>query len=89
MKKKTHNRHVLVEIEKQYNMYKKNLEHLEKNMPGNVDPHHLNVVFGSYDNLFIGINPQDIKLTKSNTYKTHHPFVDRIVTSANSIWMTC
>lgn len=56
-------------------------------MLGNVDPHDLNAVFGSYDKLCIVINLKDIKLTKVNAYKTHHPFVDRIVTSANSMWM--
>lgn len=68
----------------------KNLEHLRKNISSNIDPHDLNVIFGSFEKLSILTNPKDIKLTKIKTYKTPHPFVHRIVsTSDNSVWIYC
>lgn len=66
------------------------MEHVRKNISSNIDPHDLNVIFGSFEKLSIITNPKDIKLTKIKTYETPHSFVHRKVsTSDNSVWINC
>ncbi|VDI28505.1 Hypothetical predicted protein [Mytilus galloprovincialis] len=84
---KTHKGHDVEEIETQYIQ---NLEYLRKNSSDYIDPHDLNTIFGSFDQLSIITNPEKINLKKTNTYETNLPFVHRLVTtSVNSIWITC
>ncbi|VDI28506.1 Hypothetical predicted protein [Mytilus galloprovincialis] len=84
---KTHKGHDVEEIETQYN---ENLEYLRKNIAGNIDPHDISAIFGSFDQLTIITNPENIKLTKTDSYETNLPYVDRLVTtSVNSIRISC